>query len=186
MPASSEDRLFRRYRKTGDPQDLGRVFDLAAPRLLHTALHLTREPSQAEDLLQATFLTAIQKAESYDASRPLLPWLTGILTRHAAKARQLASRSPDPGRLRQGNGEDPVARAEGAELVYSAAVERQLQGEVGWDRIEVVFYPDQATYLDTLGGEAYAVAEAARAEVVTDSHVALAEPITPITPVSLS
>ena len=117
MASASEDRLFRAYRKTGDPECLGQVFDLTAPRLLHTALHLTRDPAQAEDLLQATFLTAIQKAESYDPSRPLLPWLTGILTRHAAKARQRASRSPDPTRLRHGNGEDPVVCAEGAELV---------------------------------------------------------------------
>ena len=53
------------------------------PRLLRMALHLGRDPGDAEDLVQATFLTAIEKAATYDASRPLLPWLTGILIRHA-------------------------------------------------------------------------------------------------------
>lgn len=117
MTARGEDQLFCRYRKSGDPDLLGQVFDLVAPKLLHTALHLARDPAQAEDLLQATFVTAIQKAESFDPVRPLLPWLTGILTRHAAKARERAARLPNLDRLRRDNGEDPVAKAEGAELV---------------------------------------------------------------------
>jgi DNA-directed RNA polymerase specialized sigma24 family protein len=38
------------------------VFD-AAPRLLRLAIHLAGDPSEAEDLVQATFLTAIERAE---------------------------------------------------------------------------------------------------------------------------
>lgn len=36
------DRLFRRYRETGDPRYLGRVFDRTAPELLRIAEYLTR------------------------------------------------------------------------------------------------------------------------------------------------
>ena len=64
MAARREDQLFELYQKSGDPDALGEVFDLIAPKLLHTALHLARDPAGAEDLLQATFLTAIRKAES--------------------------------------------------------------------------------------------------------------------------
>ena len=44
----------------------------------------------------------------------------------------------------------------GAELVYAAEVETQLQGDTEWDRVEVVFYPDTATYLGTLASDDYA------------------------------
>ncbi|MGB3967310.1 MAG: sigma factor, partial [Planctomycetota bacterium] len=82
MPFSA-DRLFRRYRETGDPRLLGRVFDRTAPELLRVALHLTRDRHRAEDALQTTFLTAIEKAQLYDPRRPLLPWLLTILANHA-------------------------------------------------------------------------------------------------------
>jgi hypothetical protein len=67
-----------------------------------------------------------------------------------------------------------------AEVMYTAEVERQLQGETEWDWMEVVFYPDPATYLDTLASAGYAAAEVGRSENLADSHVALAEPVTPI------
>ncbi len=77
------DRLFCRYRETGDPKFLQRVFDRTAPELLRVALYLTRDRHRAEDVLQTTFLTAMEKAASYDANRPLLPWLLTLLANHA-------------------------------------------------------------------------------------------------------
>lgn len=70
---------------------------------------------------------------------------------------------------------------ETAGLVYAAEVERQLQGDTAWDWIEVVFYPDAATYLETLATADYATAQSDRAQITADSHLALAEPITPVT-----
>src|SRR5687768_2302846 len=67
------DRLFRRYQQTGEPRLLGAVFDRTAGELLRVATHLTRDRHRAEDLVQTTFLTAIEKAHQYDPSRPLLP-----------------------------------------------------------------------------------------------------------------
>lgn len=83
MVARQARRQFLRYRATGNPEALGRVFDLTASRLLLVALHLVRDAQQAEDLVQTTFLEAIQTAKTYDAKRPLLPWLVGILTHRA-------------------------------------------------------------------------------------------------------
>lgn len=80
------DRLFRRFQKTGDPRLLGQVFDRTAPELLRVALHLSRDRHRAEDLLQSTFLTAIEKAAQYDAERRVLPWLLAILANHARQA----------------------------------------------------------------------------------------------------
>ncbi|MEO6709414.1 MAG: sigma-70 family RNA polymerase sigma factor, partial [Planctomycetota bacterium] len=90
MTKARLDRLFLRYHRKGDADALGEVFDSAAPELLRLAMHLVRDPSEAEDVLQATFLAAIEGADSFDPSRPLMPWLTGILARQAGLARRRA------------------------------------------------------------------------------------------------
>src|SRR5688572_6629259 len=50
------NRLFLRWRERGDAEALGEVFDRTAPELLRVALHVVRDPAEADDLLQATFL----------------------------------------------------------------------------------------------------------------------------------
>ena len=92
------DRWFRKYRDRGDVEALGRLFDAAAPELGRIAAHLCRDTSEAEDVLQATFLTAMERAESWDPTRRFLPWATGILANHARSARRRrvhASPPPD-------------------------------------------------------------------------------------------
>ena len=54
---------FEHFCKKGDPKDLARVFDAVAPDLLHSAIHLADDADSAEDLVQATFLTAIDRSE---------------------------------------------------------------------------------------------------------------------------
>src|SRR5690349_21475521 len=105
------DKLFLRYRRKGDPAALGEVFDRAAPELLRLAMHLVRDPAEAEDVLQATFLAAIEGADSFDASRPLMPWLTGILARQAGLARRRARRVVEEDRLSPRHTEDPAESA---------------------------------------------------------------------------
>ncbi|MCY3004060.1 MAG: sigma-70 family RNA polymerase sigma factor [Planctomycetota bacterium] len=78
---------FERFRRAGDVRALGKAFDEAAPRLLAVARHLAANRDEAEDLLQATFLAAIEKRESWYAARPLLPWLLGILANEARRQR---------------------------------------------------------------------------------------------------
>jgi len=99
MTERAEDRLFEEYRRTRDPAVLGRVYDLVSHELLHVALHLTGRPNEAEDLLQATFLVALERADDFDGERRLMPWLLGILTRQARALRTRAARRPDPDRL---------------------------------------------------------------------------------------
>ena len=89
------DRLFAEFRRSGDPRALGEVYDLLAPELLRVALHTAREPAEAEDVLQATFLAAIEQAERFDPARRVLPWLVGILANEARKARERGARRPD-------------------------------------------------------------------------------------------
>src|SRR5436189_1496559 len=81
---------FVRFRTRGDLQALGEVFDAQAGRLLALALHLCGNAADAEDALQATFVVAMQKAAEFDATRPIGPWLAGIL---AGEARAAARRT---------------------------------------------------------------------------------------------
>lgn len=78
--------LFSRFRTDGDLDALARVFDETAPELLRVAMHLASRPEDAEDLLQQTFVTAIQRARSFDRKRSLVAWLIGILAKHARNA----------------------------------------------------------------------------------------------------
>ena len=64
------DQAFRRFRRTGDPASLARVFDRTAPELWRLARHVASGEAAAEDLVQATFLTAIESAEDHDGRRP--------------------------------------------------------------------------------------------------------------------
>jgi DNA-directed RNA polymerase specialized sigma24 family protein len=110
------DRLFDRFRRQGDVAALGEVFDGTASELLRVGMFLSRSAAEAEDLLQATFVTAIERAGQYDGSRALLPWLLGILAHHARDARRRGQRAIDPGRLERAAPEDPHVAVEAAEL----------------------------------------------------------------------
>lgn len=114
------ERDFRRFRTKGDSKALGRVFDAAAPELARLSHYLVKDASAAEDVLQATFVTAIEKASSYEEGRGLMAWLTGILARHAAQSRRLSARSPDPERLPRPTPADPATTAETGELAQLA------------------------------------------------------------------
>ena len=119
----SLETLFDRYRRKGDASALAKVFDRVAPRLLRVARHLARDEAEAEDLVQATFVEAIDHADRFDAARPLVPWLVGILNNKARQAGDGAvpvhEGADRPGRL------DPVEAAEVSE--FTAALERALR-----------------------------------------------------------
>lgn len=109
-------RHFLRFRRRGDASALAKVFDLTAPELASVARYLVKDSATAEDIVQATYLTAIEKSASYDESQAVMPWLVGILAKHAAKARRKAARAPDPELLGSGTSEDPAMVAEHSEL----------------------------------------------------------------------
>ncbi|MEO6711461.1 MAG: sigma-70 family RNA polymerase sigma factor [Planctomycetota bacterium] len=126
MLFQSVERAFRRFQATGDPKALAFVFDRTVPDLQGLAQHLATPELGAEDLLQSTFLTAIESKQDFDARQPLLPWLAGILANHARAARRRERRELDPVRLRSELGIDPSEEASRAELfaTLDAAIAR--------------------------------------------------------------
>lgn len=118
--------LFRRYRDGSDGAALAAIFDATSQELLDVACHLVRDPHQAEDLVQATFLTAIRKAKRFDERAPLKAWLYGILWREAAKLRRSSARRIDPVLLTPRDEPDPLDRLALAEV--RPAVARVIDG----------------------------------------------------------
>ncbi|HHI79625.1 MAG TPA: sigma-70 family RNA polymerase sigma factor [Planctomycetes bacterium] len=112
---------FCRFRDRGDSSALADVFDAVSPVLGRVAVHLTGDLSGAEDLLQETFLAAMEAAERYDAERPLLPWLLGLMGNHARRARRRSQRKPELERLAPRE----VGRPE------EGVMARELRGAVG-------------------------------------------------------
>ncbi|HIF06156.1 MAG TPA: sigma-70 family RNA polymerase sigma factor [Gemmatimonadetes bacterium] len=115
------DRLFVRFRRKGDAAALARVFDATASELLTLAVHLVRDVGEGEDLVQQTFLTAIEKADRYQADRRLMPWLVGILVRHAHNARRKMDRTQNDPLLDPLDRMDPTGELEESELKVSVA-----------------------------------------------------------------
>lgn len=115
--------LFCTFRRTGDPACLGQVFDLCADDLFAVSLHLCHDRAAAEDVLQATFVVAIERAAHYAEGRPLRPWLLGILHREAKRAGRRWRRVPDRRRLLERSEVTPpqhVLEAEAAAAVRQA------------------------------------------------------------------
>jgi DNA-directed RNA polymerase specialized sigma24 family protein len=60
---------------------------------MRVALWLVGNRPDAEDLLQRTFLQAIEARASFELGRPVLPWLLGLLGNQARKLRSERQRA---------------------------------------------------------------------------------------------
>lgn len=125
MPGPTPERNFALWRSRCDAQALGRVFDAVAPELLVVAGHVAGR-GEAEDLVQGTFLQAIEHAERWDASRPLKPWLVGILIRLSRRERERTRRQVDADRLRPVAEPGPQDAAQSEE--FARALSEALDG----------------------------------------------------------
>jgi len=109
--------LFERWRSSGDSRALAPVFDRTAPEVWRVARHLTGSAHEADDLLQATFLAAIEGAARWRRELPLVPWLLGILVNKLRLARRRERRErATVGSSPTAASSDPVADAAHSEL----------------------------------------------------------------------
>ena len=133
---SKLDRRFAHFCRTGDPDALGYVFDLTAGRLLRVALWLSRQRADAEDLLQRTFVQAIALRERFEAGRPVLPWLMGLMANQAHLLRRERQRREDAA-PRVERVVDPEAEAVAHELQDAVRAVRARLGEPYRDVLEL-------------------------------------------------
>ena len=121
MAADPETLLFARFRDEADVGALGQLYDLTAAELLRVGFHLVRDPARAEDLVQQTFVAAIEGASRFDAERSVRGWLLGILANQARKLQRDEARVPPPG---ADTAIDPLAEVQTQE--FTAAVDAAI------------------------------------------------------------
>ena len=119
------DQRFAHFCRTGEPAALGEVFDGTARELLHVAVWLAGNRVDAEDLLQRTFLCAIEKRGQFAVGAAVVPWLMGILAleaRHLRRERERRLAEAPPAKLHDPHAEvaarelDAAVQGIGAEL----------------------------------------------------------------------
>lgn len=126
FPLDDTDQLFARFCRHGDAAALGAVFDATATELLRIACHLAGNRADAEDLVQRTFLAAIESRASYEPQRRALPWLIGILANHARRLRREIRSRPA---MATATALDPATSAAERELAERLAALRDDLGE---------------------------------------------------------
>lgn len=93
------DAAFRRFLASRDPDAFSEFFTATFARLRHQASRLVTDPDSADELVQATFVAALEHADAFDASRRVMPWLLGILHNRARQMRRVRNRVIDAARL---------------------------------------------------------------------------------------
>src|SRR5690606_20470085 len=85
-------------------------------RLLARAKRLVDDPGLAEDLVQETFLVVTERAHGFDKNRRCLPYLLGILSWRAWRARGRHGQGEALGKGPLGDDQQPLNRAVAREL----------------------------------------------------------------------
>ncbi len=118
MAANQVNQAFLQFQKDGDPEALARVFDGTAIDLLQIASHLVSSVEDAEDLVQATYLVAIEETASYDPTKgSVASWLFGILKNRCHKSLRAQRRVIDAERIVRPEIREPGSLLEERELV---------------------------------------------------------------------
>ena len=83
---------FRSHRDTAGQEAFRILVDRHGPMVLSLCRSLIRDPHEAEDAFQATFLVLVRKAESIRKRETIGPWLYGVTCRVARRARNRSNR----------------------------------------------------------------------------------------------
>jgi RNA polymerase sigma-70 factor, ECF subfamily len=113
--------------QAGRIEAFDRVYTAIAPPLRRYLTSLTRDPSEAQDLLQEAFLQVHRSRHTYDPEQPLLPWVFAISRHVYLMSLRTARRRPLRGAEELEKAELPVpAEVEGLadRLELRAAVRR--------------------------------------------------------------
>jgi RNA polymerase sigma factor (sigma-70 family) len=91
-PTRSDSELVQRIAR-GELDALGALFDRHEAALRRYFCRLGLSPSDADDLVQATFLEVVRAAARFDATLPLLGWLYGLASIMARRHRRSLARA---------------------------------------------------------------------------------------------
>lgn len=112
--------------RAGDPAALAALFDAHADRVYRLALGLLRDPAEAEDVVQETFLKAMTRLDQFEGRSRLDTWLYRVA--YNASLDRLRRRPTDP--LPEDDGDDAPALMPQSLVEWSLTPEnRLLDGE---------------------------------------------------------
>jgi RNA polymerase sigma factor (sigma-70 family) len=98
----TERQLLECFVTTNDPDAFRALIERHGPMVLAVCRSVLREPCDAEDAFQETFLALARQAGTIKHSQSIGPWLHRVALRRALRARFQASKR----RLRERNGAD--------------------------------------------------------------------------------
>ncbi len=80
---NTDERLSLQALQAGDRAEFARMVDLYSARIYRLALKMLGDPQDAEDVLQMTFLKALQSVSSFEGRSSLSTWLYRIAINEA-------------------------------------------------------------------------------------------------------
>ena len=104
----------------GDREALGPLMERHHRRLYRIALSYLRDPDEALDAVQETFVKAFQDAARWDGAAEVAPWLSRIAVNHADRPLPRAAGAAAR-RRRRWTTKSTTARARGAGALAGAA-----------------------------------------------------------------
>jgi len=153
----------RAVRSTCRPEDLKARFEAEAvpllPRFYAAALGLTRNPADAEDLLQETYLRAYRGFAGFQSGTNLTAWLYRILRNTFIQGYRKSRREPDTvpeGWYRTTNGAHGNVEASAETTVVDSIPDEQLQQALSslperYRRVILLFDVEGFTYKEIAG-----------------------------------
>lgn len=139
------------------------------------ALALTREPHDAEDLVQETLVRAYEKRRSFRVGSPLKPWLMSIMHNCFVDARRSsAARSrnmPEPGEGTYPAGQTAAVYLDEVRRAFLKLPDEQREA-LHLVAIEGLTYPEAAKVLDVPEGTVLSRVSRARQTLRTDPNPA--------------
>src|SRR3954454_14732859 len=119
-PGPAGDReLLAQFVRCRDPVAFEGLVRRHGPMVLGACRRLLRNPHDAEDAFQATFLVLLRKAETVNPPERVGNWLYGVACRTAAKANAMNARR----HVRERNAEPPTEGSPSAVIDASAHAE---------------------------------------------------------------
>lgn len=160
-PASpAADAELARAAVAGDADAFAGLVHLHSRRVFQYLCHLTRNPHDAQDLSQQTFLKAQQHLDRFDCERPFLHWLLTIARRTALNHFRAQKKWAGPPEDIAASDPSPARVLEQAE---------RTQGL--WERARALLSPREYEVLWLRIGEELSTAETARVTGLTQIHV---------------